>query len=174
MEPVCPTVRTFFRLRCELIEVLGVDRRGVRPSTRLAELVPLHRRRAVWQHLHNQGLDLPDLGLPPRGDTIAVLGFLIGAVLAVGLLRSLLALLAIAHLAHCIWKVTRPFAVHIGCGPVTLRDAALYLTPYRDHKDYPWSHAEIAAKVRLIISDSVGIPLEEVQPQTRFTDLGCG
>src|SRR5262249_11315582 len=171
MNPVSPTVRTFFRLRRELIEVLGVDRRDIRPSTRLTDLVPVHQRRAVWRHLREQGLCLPELRLPRRGYTVAGLGCMIGAALAAGLLRSLLALLAIVHLAHGIWKVTRPFAVHLGCGPVTLREAAVYLTPYRDHPDYPWSRAEIADKVRLIISVSLGISLEDVQPESRFADL---
>ncbi|MBI1914631.1 MAG: hypothetical protein HYS12_07820 [Planctomycetes bacterium] len=185
MAPFYPTLRTFYRLRRELIEVLGVDRRDVRPSTRLEALVPRRRRRVVWQHLRRRGLELPDLGLSPRADGIALTGTLVGAALLVGwtaagavllgaCVQGLLALVAMHRLGFAVWLVSRPFADHICCGPVTVRDAVLYLTPYKGNKDYPWSHEEIATKVRLIISVSLGIRLEEVRPELRFVeDLGC-
>ena len=77
-------------------------------------------------------------------------------------MQILLALSSMLRLGYMIWLVSRPFAVHILCGPVTVGDAVLYLTPYKENKDYPWSHEEIATKVRLIISVSLGVRLEEV------------
>ena len=84
MAPFYPTARTFYRLRRELIEVLGVNRQEVRPSTRLEDLVPRNRRRAVWQHLRKQGLELPELSLSPRAAGIALTGTLAGGALLGG------------------------------------------------------------------------------------------
>jgi len=118
----------FYRLRGELIDVLGVERRDVRPSTRLEDLIPVGKRRAVWKHLRRRGLGLPKL---------------------------------------C-------FTGHLRCGPVTVRDAVLYFTPFKGNPGYPWTREEISTKVRLIVSESLGIPLEEVRPESRLVeDLGC-
>ncbi len=184
MAPFYPTARTFYRLRYELIEVLGVNRREVRPSTRLEDLVPRNQRRAVWQHLRGRGLELPELSLSPRASGIAMTGTLAGGALLGGwtaagaallgaCLQILLAVFAMLRLGFAIWLVSRPFAVHLACGPVTVRDAVLYLTPYKGNQDYPWSREEIATKVRLIISVSLGLRLEEVKPESRFEELGC-
>ena len=174
MAPFYPTARTFYRLRRELVEVLGVARRDVRPSTRLEDLVPRRRRRAVWQHLRKRGLELPELSLSPRASGIALTGTAAGAALLGACLQGLLALVAMLRLGFAVWLVSRPFAVHICCGPVTVRDAVLYLTPCKGNKDYPWSHEEIATKVRLIISVSLGLRLEDVRAESRFVeDLGC-
>jgi hypothetical protein len=173
MGPACPTARTFYRLRRELVEVLGMDRRDVRPSTRLEDLIPAHQRRAVWKHLRRRGLALPRLGLHPRVSRIAAAGFAVGAVLLGILLQNLLALLATLRLGWAVWLVTRPLAVHIRCGPVTLGDAVLYLTPFKENPGHHWSYAEIATMVRLVVSAQLGVPLEEVKPESRFVeDLG--
>jgi hypothetical protein len=105
---------------------------------------------------------------------IAAAGFAVGAVLLGILLQNLLALLATLRLGWAVWRVTRPLAVHIRCGPVTLGDAVLYLTPFKENPGHHWSHAEIATKVRLIISESLEVPLEDVKPEARLVeDLGC-
>lgn len=128
MGPACPPARTFYRLRRELVEVLSVDRRDVRPSTRLDDLIPAHKRRAVWKHLRRQGLSLSDL---------------------------------------C-------FTGQIRCGPITVGEAVLYLTRFQEYPSHRWSRTEIATKVRLIISESLGVHLEEVKPESRLVeDLGC-
>src|SRR5207245_1077397 len=117
-----------------------------RPSTRLEDLVPRNRRRAVWQHLRKRGLKLPELSLSPRASGIALTGTLAGGALLGGwtaagaallgaCLQGLLALLAMFRLGFAIWLVSRPFAVHLCCGPVTVRDAVLYLTPCKGNKD---------------------------------------
>jgi hypothetical protein len=174
MGPACPTAHTFYRLRRELIEVLGVDRREVRPSTRLDDLIPAGQRRAVWKHLRKRGLRLPDLCLPPRVLRTAVTGMAVGAALLGTSLQTLLALFAILRLGWVIWLVSRCFPADIDrCGPVTVRDAVLYLTPFKEYPGYRWSHAEISTKVRLIISTHLRVPLEDVRPESRFVeDLG--
>jgi hypothetical protein len=75
------------------------------------------------------------------------------------------------------WLVTRPLAVHIPAGPATVCDAAIYLTSFKDgvRAGYRWSEDEISLKVRLILSESLGIPLERVTPEARLIkDLGMG
>lgn len=169
-----PTARTFYRLRRVLIEVLAVDRQEIRPSTSLEELIPAHKRRAVWKELRRRGLALPSLRLPATVSGLAVTGVLLAAALAFFALKALLAVPAILRLGLTTWLVTRPFAVHIRSGPVTVRDAVLYLTPLKENRDYPWSHEEISTKVRLIVSAALDIPLKDVKPESRFIgDLGC-
>jgi hypothetical protein len=46
-----PPSRTYHRLRSVLMEELGLACHEVHPSTSLAELIPMEKRRAVWRRL---------------------------------------------------------------------------------------------------------------------------
>jgi hypothetical protein len=72
------------------------------------------------------------------------------------------------------WCVTRPWAVHIRYGPVTVRDAVIYLTPFKEgvRQGYVWSREEICTKVRLLISEMTELPLDQVQAEATFKELG--
>jgi len=72
--------------------------------------------------------------------------------------------------------ITKPFAVHTG--PYrTLRDVILYLapaTPKNGETPARLSDEEIADKIRFIISDNLGVPLERVREEASFVeDLGA-
>jgi hypothetical protein len=172
----CPAGRTFYRLRRVLVRTLGLARHDIRPAMRLDELIPPDRRRTVWQALRQEGLRLPDLCLmEPLGRIGGVV--MLATVLAVAISGSLWRLIVAVHLAWICWRVTRPIAIHLDpTGPVTVRDAVIYLTSFRskDHGGYPWSHREISLKVRLILAESLGLPLDKVKPESRLIeDLGC-
>ena len=97
-------------------------------------------------------------------------------VAAAAWLQNLWGLATVVPLGLLAWTMTRPWAVEIRYGPVTVRDAVLYLTPYREGlcAGYKWSHDEIAIKVRLIIAESLGLSLKEVTPEARLVgDLGA-
>jgi hypothetical protein len=49
----------------------------------------------------------------------------------------------------------------------------LYLTSFREHRGsgYRWTRNEIATKVRLIVAESLGVPLDAVQPETTLEEL---
>lgn len=62
----CPTSQAFYHLRRTLTGEFGVDRRRVRPRTRLCHLFPAASRSADWPRLAD-ALGLPDLpDLPDR------------------------------------------------------------------------------------------------------------
>jgi hypothetical protein len=61
----CPTSQAFYRLRRTLTTVFGVDRRRVRPATRLCDLFPAASRGADWPRLA-AALGLPNLPELPR------------------------------------------------------------------------------------------------------------
>jgi fatty acid desaturase len=83
-----------------------------------------------------------------------------------------LAWLLFVPLTFLTWLVIRPYAVHVNrCGPMTLWDAAIYLTPYKGHADHPWSQREIETKVRLVLAEALGVPLEQIRRESRLTDL---
>jgi len=54
----------------------------------------------------------------------------------------------------------------------TVGELVLYLTHFPDHRQsgYRWTKNEISLKVRLIIAMNLGLPLDEVRPETTFTD----
>lgn len=73
----CTTRRAFHRLRRALIVKLGIERRRIRPDTRLDSLIPLRRRRERWSALaaESQSAKWPDLA---PGWAPCVLGMVAG------------------------------------------------------------------------------------------------
>ncbi|MGJ5813348.1 hypothetical protein [Paludibaculum fermentans] len=69
----CLTSAAFYRVRRGLVEVLGVDRRSIRPATLLRPMMPLGRRRTLWRRIQDRTtLKLPNLGRH-TGVTLALL-----------------------------------------------------------------------------------------------------
>jgi len=157
------------------METGGVSRRDIHPAARLEEIIPPDRRRIVWKQLSKDGLSLPGLSLSPSMERISWAALAVKTVCAGVWGLNILTFLTLVPLAVLTWRASRTWAVHIRTGPVTIWDAVIYLTPYRGNESYPWSHEEISTKVRLIISESLAMPLEKVQPESRWIeDLGAG
>ena len=99
--------------------------------------------------------------------------FLVVALLAL-LLQDWLAFLLFIDLGLIAYKMSRPYAVHMNLAPRTVGELVLYLTSLKNHKHcgYRWTRNEIALKVRFIIAEQLGLRMDDVQPETRFTDLG--
>jgi hypothetical protein len=55
----------------------------------------------------------------------------------------------------------------------TVGELVLYSTCPAEHKEsgYRWTRNEIALKVRLVIAESMGLPLEAVRPECTFAEL---
>jgi hypothetical protein len=74
-----------------------------------------------------------------------------------------------------LWEywTSRPRAVHSPLGLRTVGELVLYTTSFREHKrsGYRWTHNEIAMKVRLIIAENLGVPLDAVRPETTLAEL---
>jgi hypothetical protein len=153
------------------VTVLDLSPYDVHPSALLEDLVPPERRQDVWKQLRKDGLDLPPLALSAHMRRLTHATLALKLILAGAWGFNLLALISLVPLSLLTWLVTRPWAIHIRYGPVTVSDAVIYLTPFSDHPGYQWSHEEISTKIRLIIADALDLPLEKVQPETRLVDL---
>jgi hypothetical protein len=171
---VCPTSHMYYRLRRSLMSTLELSRHDIAPAARLEDIVPRDRRRAVWRRLSMDGLELPRLSLPPYLEGIAHAALVLKVIYAGIWGLNVLVLSSLVPLSLLTWLATRPWATHIRSGPVTIRDAVIYLTPYRRNESHWWSHEEISTKVRLIVAESLGLPLDAVQPESRLIeDLGA-
>jgi acyl carrier protein len=175
----CATSRTFYRLRRELMGCLPLTRHDVRPARTWVAMVLPGQRRRVWQQLHAAGWTLPPLHLSWSAriaSALLVFGLGIGAALW---LHAPLLLTSLLPLGLGAWLATRPLAICVP-GPIgTLRTTVLYLAPAAHPSrtecgTIGLSNEEIAAKVRLLISHHLGLPLKDIRDDARFVeDLGC-
>ena len=167
-----PIVRTFCRFRGALLRSADVPRRDVRPRTPLSALLPSATRREVWHRLQRHGLPLPDLQLSARDARRMVVGVLVATLVLTFALRSSAALLLALPLGCVGYRLSRPRAVEFPLGLGSVGELVIYLTRFRDHSQsrYRWTRSEIALKVRLIVAEQMGLPLDAVQPDHAFVD----
>jgi hypothetical protein len=172
-EGYSPIVRTFCRLRSGLIKNAGIARHDVRPATPLDAILPTQVRRGAWKQLQRQGLTLPDLEFSKKEHWR---NFLI-ALKATGSsalhLQSWYALFFAIPLMFIVSGVRRHRVVQIPLGMTTVGELVIYATRFSEHENsgYRWTRNEIALKVRMIVAESVGMPLEAIQPETRLVEL---
>ncbi|MCI0459135.1 MAG: hypothetical protein L0Z62_19435 [Gemmataceae bacterium] len=171
-----PIALTFERLRAALPECLDTLHPDAHPETPLETLLPVAQRREAWRLLRQQGFPLPELQLPPEESRRNLLRVLrVAGSLALWLWWWPALLLALP-LGVVVYRLSRPRAVVFPAYVKTVGELALYLTPYRDHREggCRWTDEEVAAKVRMVVADWAGLPFEEVRPETKFADLmGC-
>jgi hypothetical protein len=174
-EPYNPIVRTFGQLRAALVNTGEITRGEVRPGTPLESLVPVWRRRRVWRELRAKGLRPPPLELSGPEQWRQVLWVLRTALSAAVSLRSVNALLLVVPLAMTTYWVGRYRAVEFPLGLKTVGELTIAMTCFAEHKGsgYRWTHNEIALKVRLIVAESLGLPLEAVRPECTLVELGA-
>ena len=176
-----PIVRNFSRLR-RILESLGLSRDAIRPATRLADLVPREQRRRVWDCVEREKCNVPPLLWSFWAKAI---------VLAAVLLWTLVACMAWVTIGAGVvpfgWMavaiVIGIFAVCILCDrhvpaseidpSLTVGDLVLAMTSGRECREagYRLTRNEIFFKVRLIFAASLGFPVDEIKPETRFNDL---
>ncbi len=132
--------------------------------------------RPLGAELQAAGFELPELVISPEVFWIATamvltpLGFLVLA------LRTWFAILSIVELTFLAYKLTRPLAVHPPLSCRTVGQAALCLRKIRtaDGRIVGWTREEVSERVRMIIADSAGLPIEKVTEGARLIDLlGC-
>jgi hypothetical protein len=174
-EAYSPIVRTFCQLRAGLMSRIEVARHEIRPETPLESLVPESMRREVWQDLQQRGLRMPALEWSERDQRRNLLAALRSAASAAVSLQRWSAMLLVFPLAVIMFWATRRRAVHFPPFVKTVGELVIYSTRFADHKDsgYRWTHNEIALKVRMIVAESLGLPLEAIQPETTWAELGA-
>jgi len=133
----------------------------------------------VWKQLRKEGFRLAPLSLSPKMHRIALAmhGTKLIATAAWGF--NVLNLVLLVPLSILTWLATRPWAIHVRYGPITVRDAVIVSTPtkailahLRSNRSERLHHQFVSTRVRLIIAESVGVPLEAVQPESKLVDLG--
>ena len=168
-----PIVRTFCQFRAGLVDSLGVARHEVRPDTPLEALLPIGTRREAWEKLRRRGLRLPALQISER-DNRRNGWMVVGTTVKLALvLQRWYALLLALPLAMVACWVGRRRAVRFPLGLRTVGELVIYATRFGEHKasGYRWTRNEIALKVRMTVAESVGLPLETIQPETKLADL---
>lgn len=168
-----PIVRSFTRLRRELVRAADVPRHRIRPHAPLDELIPQCGRRAAWSRLKQNGLKVPPLELSRRTRRFTLTVVLLGTVAVALGVQAWGGLLAIIPLALLVLVASRPRAVEFPLGLRTAGELALYLTRFNEHREsgYRWTPNEVAAKVRMVIAESLGLPLDRVRPECTLAEL---
>jgi acyl carrier protein len=170
----CGTSRVFYAMRRVMMNVLGVDRAGIRPTTPLASVVPYSRRSQLWEQMELAGVSAPALRLPAdvQVGVIALAGVFGFALLAASLLFgwNALILLCLAIPVACCASVVimRTFNAFLPKSCVTVGDLARasWLTDRE-----PERHSEIFDRVATIIAEQMNIPKESLRRETRFRDI---
>jgi hypothetical protein len=173
-----PIVRNFCRLRAVLVDALGVDRCAVRPATPLAELIPADEIGEVLGRLRAAGFSAPRseynvTQYPFWFVGVAGVGLFVAALLLRPLLAIDVGLLAVRLVTFAV-RARRHRTVTVPLGPRTVGDLVMYVTRFGDHPGYRFTRAEVSLKVRLIVAESLALPVEQVREDTTFTDLEHG
>lgn len=174
-DPEPRTHRTFGEFQRALKGVVPGPASTLSLDDRFETIVPLHQRRHVWRELQAAGWKLPELQRPTWVVLLCALVIWCLVAVLVLALRTWTALLTLIDLSWAARIVTRSLAVKPPIACETVHEAVLRLNPFRreDYQAGLWPRQELAAKVRLIISEATGIPFAEIHEDTKLADLDC-
>jgi hypothetical protein len=190
-----PFVRNFGKVRRVLVETLGLPRHAVRPSSKLADLVPRELRRYVWDRLRDEGVKMPPLEAERPGPAVDWSSRLVVSGL---ILMSLLAFLRseplrgdpldIAWIIGVVLTIAGVVILHRVIGQILTRNAKEISTiwtiedivlggtsPAECRKAcYRMSRREISYFTRAIIARNLGVNAEYLKDETSFAeDIGA-
>ena len=171
----CPTRRTFYEIRRSLLERLPVKRCDIRPSTKLNDLIPRWSRRRIFKALSKRSLWVPELQPP---GVMSLIGFVLAlaAGVEVGILSGLssgivlgiiIGFITLYATLSVVYWITIPFAICFPKGYETVGDLVRRATPNYGTQDE--IDTKVLYRVRLIVSEQMGVPIEKLSPQTSFT-----
>jgi hypothetical protein len=186
---VCPSAALFYRLRRALMDIAGVDRRAVRPSTPLGDLLPVAGRRAAWTEIQRAvGPAIPDLHLPDWSWFVALGAFpaLLASTLAALWTRLPMQdlLPAVFGLSFVAWIAVTILVLAVGSRLATEFEPGCETVGGVVRTTLPWGDPPIAAgpgvalepeevwsHLRRMIAALAEIPPEQVTEDVRFIDL---
>lgn len=184
--PSCLSLLGFLQLRRALTSLLNLPRRAVRPLTPLDTLFPRDQRPLRLGELERVlNLRFPVPKRPPwmQGAFVfAWLALILGTVplLAVAgdfRVASLFGLITFAALLRVAWRFTAPYATFLEPALCTVGGLAKRIVAlnYAHLDSSSSSRADDVMLVLIeIISDTLGIPAEQIAPDKRFVeDLLC-
>lgn len=179
----CPTFRAFMLLRSDIRSVLPEAALRARPRQRIADVVPRHKRRALWGLLRRRIGTPPDLQRPVwlRNILLAaasVLGLIGLAPAAIDTAILPLSIFVAVIVLFFLYLATRPFCWVPPAKMATFGDAArliagtkVAMAPGIAEKP----ESLIREEVRDIIAHALGVNRDKVVPRARFvSDLGAG
>jgi hypothetical protein len=168
-----PILRTFCQIRAVLLNDCGIARNEVRPESPLDAMLPLDDRRKAWGQLRARGFGLPGLVLTKQDHHRNLWAVLRTTVSFTLHLQRWYGLLIALPVTCVVYWVHRHRAVHFPLELKTVGELVIYATRFNEHKDsgYRWTKNEISMKVRMIIAESTGQPLEAVQPESKLLEL---
>lgn len=178
---VCPTASEFYRLRKVLVEHGALDRRAIRPGTRLRDLFPRGLRRP-WRSLRRVERRLPSLEVPARLDTLLLWGTGTTMLIGVGAVALFWAkmgayggaagLVLLLGLVVALVLLPARFASCLPAGVQTIGDLARLLAPEENCQgtlgDRLIAQQRVLDEVRAITAAQLGLPLEHVRPESEF------
>lgn len=169
-----PIIRAFCRIRAALCPSVCIPRRLVIPNASLESLIPLARRRAAWSAFRGAGLQLPALRLSPFASIVLILS-VVSALIGLWSWTGQWWWPAVAFVPawFLAYQVSRPWAIHLPPFLRTVGELAVYGTRLGNQVMHQWSHGDISLKVRLVLAESLGLPLEEIRPESTFRELGA-
>jgi hypothetical protein len=139
----------------------------------LETVLPVEIRQATWRELKAAGFELPELQVSRSVFWIAVALVLTPLGLLVLAVRTWFAVLSIIEFTFLAYKFTRPLAIHPPDWCKTVGQAALCLKYIRGAHGavVPWTREEITDRVRMIIGEAAGVPIDKVTHDTLLIDL---
>jgi len=187
----CPSATLFYRLRRNLLARSVVDRRAIRPSSRIDDFLPVTDRRAAWIWLGDGlGVGLPQLVLAPWQRWLALdIGLACGmACLVVGLvfdgvqLRAVIPAVEVLCLisaagSFAAMRALNPFASTIPRGCETIRGIVLATVGRQpapaEGIARTWHPDEVWATLRNLIAEQLGLAPDAITEEKHFVyDLG--
>lgn len=185
---ICPTARTFFELRSQMVNAAGVERRLARPKTRLETLFPSGLRRP-WRMLRKANPRLPRLVASSAVDTAIMWATAIGVFVSVAVIgvtwarygagAGVVAFLLVAVAMLVLLRTSSEIGWRLPPGVETVGDVVRLIAPiavaHGSSGERLLAQQHVLAEVRRITSLQLGLPLEKVQPESDFVkDLGVG
>lgn len=186
LKDTCPSFLPFFTTRDALISLTKVDPKLIRPSTQLADLVEIKKRRTHWTQIQAETcIELPSLQLTTIGGiafqlsmilVVATTGFLCWATSDPDI--TALTVLAAFFVVLLSYLVSRPFAIAFPTSCQTIGDIVrLARIPRYSSQSSEWlkNPERFWAKVVSIVSEELDVPRIEITRDARFVeDLKCG
>jgi acyl carrier protein len=187
----CLTARAFYRVRRAVADQLGLERRALRPATRLEVILPPSERRRLWPRLERtSGLAWPALQRPVWLATTMLFAVLTAIVVAhvwcyqnwwgspgVSALVYVAIPAEIAVVVGLAMLVTRPLATCLkGCetlGDVARIVLAKNLRRLKTGQTLAINEQEVWDILVSMVSDQISVHRKEITPQMQFVeDLG--
>lgn len=180
-QAACANLSAFVRIRRLTRELIGLPNLRLRPSTKIASVVPANRRKQLWRALRDlYGSAPPSLRRPKMlrylliaTSLLAVLAALYVATFDIAYLS--VGIFAVAAFIIALYVATTPFRTEPPITFSTFGDVSRRLVGVSIATGPSHSEVEVLDAVRQICGDILGVDYDKVVPSARFIeDLGVG